>query len=230
MSSDANAPRPSSQAERLFVEHALQSEGPLEIETLCRAYPALEDDLRELLRRWTAALHGASLIDRLRSRHGPELALDVSLEAPPGAGAAERRVRPESPAAGPADSVYARIGAHAGRSNRYRPEGEIARGGMGAILRVWDEDLRRTLAMKVALTRAGQEGQASSAAAADSRLLNRFLEEAQITGQLEHPGIPLAHEHGLDSHARPGRSAQGLRVGGLRPRGGRRAPPANSRP
>lgn len=34
---------------------------------------------------------------------------------------------------------------------RYRLEGEIARGGMGAILEVWDKDLRRPLVMKVIL-------------------------------------------------------------------------------
>jgi hypothetical protein len=30
--------------------------------------------------------------------------------------------------------------------SRYQLEGELARGGMGAILKVWDEDLRRSLA------------------------------------------------------------------------------------
>ena len=34
---------------------------------------------------------------------------------------------------------------------RYQLEGEVAHGGQGAILRVFDEDLRRHLAMKVIL-------------------------------------------------------------------------------
>ena len=34
---------------------------------------------------------------------------------------------------------------------RYDVKEEVARGGQGAILRVWDQDLRRTLAMKVSL-------------------------------------------------------------------------------
>ena len=34
---------------------------------------------------------------------------------------------------------------------RYQLEGEVAHGGQGAVLRVWDEDLRRHLAMKVIL-------------------------------------------------------------------------------
>ena len=36
-------------------------------------------------------------------------------------------------------------------SSRYSYLGELARGGMGSILRVWDAGLRRELAMKVAL-------------------------------------------------------------------------------
>ena len=38
-------------------------------------------------------------------------------------------------------------------AQRYANLGEIARGGMGAILKAFDPDLRRTLAMKVALER-----------------------------------------------------------------------------
>ncbi|MCB9878022.1 MAG: tetratricopeptide repeat protein [Planctomycetes bacterium] len=92
-------------------------------------------------------------------------------------------------------------------SSAYRHEGEIARGGMGAILRVWDEALRRPMAMKVAL---GDRGQGTTADIAhdttplpdEERRLSRFLEEAQITGQLEHPGIVPVHELGLDEHGR----------------------------
>ncbi|NJM25557.1 MAG: hypothetical protein HC859_08740 [Bacteroidia bacterium] len=32
---------------------------------------------------------------------------------------------------------------------RYTDQGEIGRGGMGVVLRVFDEDVRRNLAMKV---------------------------------------------------------------------------------
>ncbi|MCC7170014.1 MAG: SUMF1/EgtB/PvdO family nonheme iron enzyme [Planctomycetes bacterium] len=74
-------------------------------------------------------------------------------------------------------------------SARYRLTGEVAKGGMGVILRVWDEDLRRHLAMKVMLDE--PEGAASR--------LSRFLEEAQVTGQLDHPGIVPVHELGIDA-------------------------------
>jgi serine/threonine protein kinase len=69
---------------------------------------------------------------------------------------------------------------------------------MGAILKVWDEDLRRPLAMKVALGRRGRSPDAPPAAM-NPRIVSRFLEEAQITGQLEHPGIVPVHELGLDA-------------------------------
>src|SRR5262245_22744401 len=59
---------------------------------------------------------------------------------------------------------------------------EIARGGMGAIMRALDQDIQREVAAKFLLN------------AADSRQKARFVEEAQITGQLEHPNIvPIYH-------------------------------------
>ena len=69
-------------------------------------------------------------------------------------------------------------------------EGEIARGGMGAIEKVRDDALRRDLAMKVMLP----EGQQ------DALYVHRFLEEAQVTAQLDHPGVVPVHQlgRGLD--------------------------------
>ncbi|MCP3915960.1 MAG: SUMF1/EgtB/PvdO family nonheme iron enzyme [bacterium] len=85
------------------------------------------------------------------------------------------------------------------RKTRYRITGEVARGGMGAILRVWDEDLRRNLAMKVVISRgAGDEDEQPTAAEVDPKTLGRFMEEAQITAQLDHPGIVPVHDIGVD--------------------------------
>jgi hypothetical protein len=90
-----------------------------------------------------------------------------------------------------------------GKLGRYDVEGEIARGGMGAILRVWDGNLRRNLAMKVILDReAPPETEAPSPGRAKE--LARFLEEARVTGQLDHPGIVPVHELGLET-SRTGR-------------------------
>src|SRR5205823_1097234 len=69
---------------------------------------------------------------------------------------------------------------------RYQLLEEIARGGMGQVLRVRDPDFDRTLAVKVMLPKA----------AAQLAAQRRFLEEARITGQLQHPGIPPVHELG----------------------------------
>jgi serine/threonine-protein kinase len=79
---------------------------------------------------------------------------------------------------------------------RYLREGEIGRGGMGTILRVFDQHLRRRLAMKVTHARARDPGAPAPSGATPS--LARFLEEAQITSQLEHPGVVPVHELGVD--------------------------------
>ena len=63
--------------------------------------------------------------------------------------------------------------------DRYQLSGEIARGGMGAVLRGRDVDLGRDLAVKVLLGIATPTGPTWS---------SRFVEEAQIGGQLQHPG------------------------------------------
>ena len=66
----------------------------------------------------------------------------------------------------------------------YKLEGEIARGGMGAIMRAVDQDIRREVAVKFLLNQA------------DARMKARFVEEAQITGQLEHPNIVPIYQLG----------------------------------
>jgi tetratricopeptide (TPR) repeat protein len=76
---------------------------------------------------------------------------------------------------------------------RYRLEGEIARGGMGCVLKGRDTDLGRDVAVKVLLeTHAGR-----------SELVQRFLEEAQIAGQLQHPGVTPVYELGQSGDNRP---------------------------
>ncbi len=75
-------------------------------------------------------------------------------------------------------------------TERYDVIGEVGRGGMGVVLEVFDRALRRRSAMKVVRPGGGQQ---------QMRRLARFLEEAQLTGQLEHPGIVPVHELGTDS-------------------------------
>ena len=92
-----------------------------------------------------------------------------------------------------------RLAAHTPIENRYEVEQEIARGGMGAIFSVWDQDLDRRAAMKVALQKVEPVEDMSDS---DSRSLGRFLNEARITSQLDHPGIVPVYEIGLDNRDR----------------------------
>lgn len=96
--------------------------------------------------------------------------------------------------------LFERLKREGPRANRYRIVEEFARGGMGAILRVFDEELRRSLAMKVILGKG--EAANGETPAVDAKTLGRFLEEAQVTGQLDHPGIVPVHEMGLDAEGR----------------------------
>ncbi|MGE3850389.1 MAG: protein kinase [Planctomycetota bacterium] len=82
---------------------------------------------------------------------------------------------------------------------RYTVKSELARGGMGAILLARDHDLRRHVAMKVLLGVSAKRMQE----AVTRRRVERFLSEAQITGQLDHPNIVPVHEIGIDGRGRP---------------------------
>ncbi|MCU0722390.1 MAG: serine/threonine protein kinase, partial [Planctomycetes bacterium] len=73
---------------------------------------------------------------------------------------------------------------------RYNEGREIARGGMGAILELFDRDIRRPVAMKVMLHERNADR------------VGRFIEEAQVTGQLEHPNIVPVHEIGIGPRGR----------------------------
>ena len=79
------------------------------------------------------------------------------------------------------------------RSGRYQLLGEIARGGMGAVLRGRDGDLGRDLAVKVLL----------EAHKDKPELIRRFVEEAQIGGQLQHPGVVPIYDIGTFADRRP---------------------------
>jgi hypothetical protein len=72
---------------------------------------------------------------RLERSHGGGIDPAISLE-----GAEERAPDP------PSTQLLKRLADHTFKGSRYQLRGELARGGMGAILKVWDEDLRRSLA------------------------------------------------------------------------------------
>jgi serine/threonine-protein kinase len=77
--------------------------------------------------------------------------------------------------------------------DRYALLGEVGRGGIGLVLRGHDPRLGRDLALKVLLERhAGQP-----------EVMRRFVEEAQISGQLQHPGVVPVYDLGRFEDGRP---------------------------
>lgn len=71
--------------------------------------------------------------------------------------------------------------------------GEVGRGGMGVVYRARDTTLDRDVAIKLLSDRYPPNSPAAQ----------RFLNEARITGQLQHPGIPAVHQVGSQSDGRP---------------------------
>jgi serine/threonine-protein kinase len=69
---------------------------------------------------------------------------------------------------------------------RYQLVGEIARGGMGAVLKGRDVELGRDLAVKVLLEKYADRPD----------VVQRFVDEAQIGGQLQHPGVVPVYDIG----------------------------------
>jgi serine/threonine protein kinase/tetratricopeptide (TPR) repeat protein len=164
---------------------------------------SLEDILTELLLRWDEdraltpeglchAYEGhpdyAALLAAVTREIGALRALDHALDTAMGDGTG-----PPHAAARPATAnLPAQVGP-------YRVEGEIAHGGMGLVARVYDETFNRRLAMKVLLRPAPGVGEQLA-----RNLEERLLREAQVTGLLQHPGIPPVHAQGrLPGDGRP---------------------------
>ena len=160
-------------------------------EDFCAEHGDVEPELRGLYAdfRRIEGLVGRSMATSVREelsrRYGEEIDPGITLD----------------PVERPSSVFIERLGEHAPSGTRYQVNEEIARGGMGVILKVWDQDLRRTLAMKALLGGRGKVADGSRLPF-EERALARFLEEAQITGQLGHPGILPVHEIGLDSDGR----------------------------
>jgi serine/threonine protein kinase len=74
------------------------------------------------------------------------------------------------------------------RDRRYVISGPVANGAMGAILSAREATTQRTVAMKVMLDPANEDG------------VTRFVTEARIMAKLEHPGIVPLYELGVDEN------------------------------
>jgi serine/threonine-protein kinase len=122
---------------------------------------------------------GASVLHVLRKIGARAQRVILSEESEPEGPPLQRRSR---------DSVEG-----VGTTRRYHVLGEIGRGGVGVVLKGHDEGLGRNVAIKVL-----REDRVR-----DPALLMRFIEEAQIGGQLEHPGITPVYDLGLSADDRP---------------------------
>jgi len=126
-----------------------------------------------------AAEPGASVLQQLAARSGvnPRITLrDEHSQTP------SKILRP----LGPKGAGWPTL------EGKYQLQGEIARGGVGVVLKGHDVDLGRDVAMKFLHEKYLD----------NPDLMQRFVEEAQIGGQLQHPGIVPVYDLGL-SGARP---------------------------
>ena len=82
------------------------------------------------------------------------------------------------------DSATQRLSAR-GHLGGYRLLGSLGRGGMGQVFRALDPKLGREVALKVMLA----SGLTSS---------ERFIREARLTAELDHPGVVRVHDAGVD--------------------------------
>ena len=179
-----------------------------DFENLCALHPDLKTELQafnSVLELGQSAAASRTFHETLREQFGDAAEVTVHLEE-----------ADDAPGASGAGGEPAQAGTHS-PSARYSLEDEVARGGMGVIFRVRDRNLSRTLAMKVMTgaprttslaPRIGDTGRRPGEGVAASDLsthlgLARFLEEAQVTAQLDHPGIVPVHEVGFDAQGQP---------------------------
>jgi tetratricopeptide (TPR) repeat protein len=103
---------------------------------------------------------------------------NVTTDPPSARGDSPRAPKPSAPPASPPG---------------YELLEEIGQGGMGVVYRARDVTLDRDVAVKVLAQRYP----------GDSPLSQRFVSEARITGQLQHPSIPAVHLVGSLADGRP---------------------------
>lgn len=117
----------------------------------------------------------------------PELA-DVLAELR--AGYLQPKARLQDPSdLDPIRRVRDRLLRRRGVESRFAYGAPVGAGGMGVVYAAEDIDLHRDLVIKAV----------KPSLANDARTVSRLIEEAQVTAQLDHPGIPPVYELGVDS-------------------------------
>jgi serine/threonine-protein kinase len=153
--------------------------------------PACEEAARRLDVLSNSAIRGlrrafpASLDPRRTSPHLPESPSPWASDLP--------RIHLREPQAEASPRLQAPSAALPAQAGRCAILGEIARGGMGAVLKGHDPDLGRDLAIKVLLDKYQDQPDR----------VRRFLVEAQVGGQLQHPGIVPVYDLGMLLDRRP---------------------------
>ncbi len=187
-----------SEAESLFAELLSHGEQDIDagVQALCRKRPELALALGEICAGYRLAegvRRGLGLAPSVLSSH----ALDEGSSKASGKAAS---ICP-TPIPEPEERL-ASLAARARAGRRLELGRELGRGGMGQVLEAFDADLGRRLALKrIRIDRLPpKEG---GDAAVRAHLLHRFLAEAQITAQLEHPGIVPVHDIGVDERGEP---------------------------
>ncbi len=158
------------------------------------------EDLREeIVRRGNISREHAALLDQTveliarRARVGAAApARDGERRALESLGGAPEPTPSSNAAAGPPhpSSAVQVTPEHAGR---YAVRGERGRGGIGRVLVAFDEHIGREIAIKELL---GPAQGSSTGSPSERPGAERFLREARLTGQLEHPSIVPVYEVG----------------------------------
>jgi serine/threonine-protein kinase len=184
------------------LHYRLRRGETVRVETYLQRHPELTEDQQ-------VALDLIEAEYRLRLRTEPALAVEEylgrfpqwrdelggRLPQPTVPCAAPRETTPSVKAGGQAEQPPERGPGNglAGSSRGYQWLDQVGRGGMAEVWRARDLDLDRTLAIKVLQERFR----------GDPELQRRFRYEAQVTGQLQHPGIPPVHQVGRLPDGRP---------------------------
>jgi serine/threonine-protein kinase len=147
-----------------------------------------EDQLADLLERWEDAIaKGLTITPAEVCRDCPEF-LDEFQKLLAKLGPVNAVLQGGGKAATSPQDLIGRIDA-----GRYRPVSYIDEGGQGLVFLAEDTELHRSVALKWM----------RPLTALDPDLRRRFLQEAEITAKLDHPGVVPVYGQGQDPEGRP---------------------------
>ncbi len=87
-------------------------------------------------------------------------------------------------------------GVTAEQAGRYQLDAEVGRGGLGVVRSAFDRHLGREVAVKELLTKGTKTAAGTPATGSTTEMVARFMREARVTAQIEHPNIVPVYELG----------------------------------